>query len=87
MNDGTSPLSLAARLANEGMVEDLIGADTDVNAADDSGKTALHWAAAVNNVDAVQILLTHGANRDAQNNKVRCLTGKGKCYFFKSVLN
>ena len=69
MNDGTSPLILAARLANEGMVEDLIGADTDVNAADDSGKTALHWAAAVNNVDAVQILLTHGANRDAQNNK------------------
>ena len=73
MNDGTSPLILVARLANEGMVGDLIGADTDVNAADDSGKTALHWAAAVNNVDAMQILLTHGANRDAQNNNVRLI--------------
>lgn len=70
MNDGTTPLILAARLAIEGMVEDLINADADINAADNSGKTALHWAAAVNNVDAVNILLTHGANRDAQDEKV-----------------
>lgn len=33
------------------------------------GKTALHWAAAVNNVEAVQVLLAHGANRDAQDVK------------------
>lgn len=70
MHDGTTPLILAARLAIEGMVEDLINADADINAADNSGKTALHWAAAVNNVDAVNILLLHGANRDAQDDKV-----------------
>ena len=70
MNDGTTPLILAARLAIEGMVDDLITADADINAADDLGKTALHWAASVNNVEAVQILLVHGANRDAQNNRV-----------------
>ncbi|CAG2062648.1 unnamed protein product, partial [Timema podura] len=69
MHDGTTPLILAARLAIEGMVEDLINADADINSADNSGKTALHWAAAVNNVDAVNILLAHGANRDAQNDK------------------
>jgi len=69
-HDGTTPLILAARLAIEGMVEDLITADADINAADNSGKTALHWAAAVNNVDAVSILLAHGANRDAQDDKV-----------------
>ena len=69
MHDGTTPLILAARLATEGMVEDLINADADINAADNSGKTALHWAAAVNNVDAVNILLVHGANRDAQDDK------------------
>ncbi|KAG6439622.1 hypothetical protein O3G_MSEX000928, partial [Manduca sexta] len=51
------------------MVEDLINADADINAADNSGKTALHWAAAVNNVDAVNVLLAHGANRDAQDDK------------------
>ncbi|KOB78371.1 Notch [Operophtera brumata] len=70
MHDGTTPLILAARLAIEGMVEDLINADADINAADNSGKTALHWAAAVNNVDAVNVLLVHGANRDAQDDKI-----------------
>jgi len=67
--DGTTPLILAARLAIEGVVEQLIEAEVDVNSADDQGKTALHWAAAVNNVEAVNILLAHGANRDAQDNK------------------
>jgi Notch-like protein len=66
-NDGTTPLMLAARLAIEGMVEALIEANADVNAADEKGKTALHWAAAVNNVEAVNVLLKNNANRDAQN--------------------
>ena len=34
------------------------------------GKTALHWAAAVNNAEATLVLLQHGANRDAQDQKV-----------------
>ena len=70
MHDGTTPLILSARLAIEGMVENLINAQADINAADNNGKTSLHWAAAVNNVEAVQILLNHGANRDAQNERV-----------------
>lgn len=69
MNDGTTPLILAARLAIEGMVEALITAEADINAADNSGKTALHWAAAVNNAEGVNILLMHHANRDAQDDK------------------
>ena len=36
-----------------------------------AGKTALHWAAAVNNGEATLVLLQHGANRDAQDQKVR----------------
>ncbi|CAB4069338.1 NOTCH1 [Lepeophtheirus salmonis] len=67
--DGTTPLILAARLAIEGMVEDLINAEADINASDDNGKTALHWASAVNNVEAVNVLLANGANRDAQDAK------------------
>lgn len=35
-----------------------------------SGKSALHWAAAVNNVAAAIMLLKSGANKDMQNNKV-----------------
>uniref|UniRef100_A0A8D2LRZ6 Neurogenic locus notch homolog protein 1 n=1 Tax=Varanus komodoensis TaxID=61221 RepID=A0A8D2LRZ6_VARKO len=69
MHDGTTPLILAARLAVEGMLEDLISCHADVNAVDDLGKSALHWAAAVNNVDAAVALLKNGANKDMQNNK------------------
>uniref|UniRef100_A0A671QBF0 Neurogenic locus notch homolog protein 1 n=1 Tax=Sinocyclocheilus anshuiensis TaxID=1608454 RepID=A0A671QBF0_9TELE len=69
MHDGTTPLILATRLAVEGMVEDLINCHADPNAIDDSGKSALHWAAAVNNVDAAIVLLKNGANKDLQNNK------------------
>lgn len=67
MNDGTTPLILAARYQMEGMLEHLITAQCDVNAGDNRGKTALHWAAAVDSADGVQLLLTHGANRDSQN--------------------
>jgi Notch-like protein len=70
MHDGTTPLVLAARLAIEGMVDNLITAQADLNSADNSGKTALHWAAAVNNVDALHTLLKNGANRDAQDERV-----------------
>ena len=67
--DGTTPLILAARLAIEGMVEELIQEQADINASDEAGKSALHWASSVNNVDAVNILLANGANRDAQDAK------------------
>lgn len=36
-----------------------------------AGKSALHWAAAVNNVEATLLLLKNGANRDMQDNKVQ----------------
>lgn len=38
-----------------------------------AGKSALHWAAAVNNVEAAIVLLKNGANKDMQNNKVKKL--------------
>lgn len=40
MNDGTTPLILAARLAVEGMVAELINCQADVNAVDDHGRSA-----------------------------------------------
>lgn len=73
-HDGSTPMILAARLAIEGMVEDLINAEADINAMDDYGKTALHWASAVNNSEATLVLLQHGANRDAQDQKVNILS-------------
>lgn len=41
-----------------------------------TGKSALHWAAAVNNVDAAVVLLKNGANKDMQNNKVSARPGR-----------
>lgn len=41
MHDGTTPLILAARLAVEGMLEDLINSHADVNAVDDLGRPKL----------------------------------------------
>lgn len=69
MADGSTALILAARLAVEGMVEDLIASHADVNAVDELGKSALHWAAAVNNVEATLALLKNGANKDMQDSK------------------
>lgn len=45
------------------------------------GKSALHWAAAVNNVEATLVLLKNGANRDMQDNKVGC------CVFISAISN
>lgn len=41
MQDGTTPLILAARLAVDGMVEELINCHADANAADDSGNSLI----------------------------------------------
>ena len=48
---------LAARLAIESMVEELIQSEADINACYENGKSALYWAANVNNVDAINTLL------------------------------
>lgn len=42
MHDGTTPLILAARLAVDGMVEELINCHADANATDDSGSSRFY---------------------------------------------
>ncbi|XP_029440386.1 neurogenic locus notch homolog protein 1-like [Rhinatrema bivittatum] len=69
MQDGSTPLILATRLAVENMVEELISCGADVNATDGRGKSALHWAAAVNNLRASHALLRNGANKDLQDGR------------------
>ncbi|XP_065317568.1 neurogenic locus notch homolog protein 1-like isoform X2 [Gordionus sp. m RMFG-2023] len=69
--DGTTPLILAARVcSNDSRIPStLIDCNADLNATDDLGRTALHWAAAVNNYKTVSLLLKKGANPDAQDLK------------------
>lgn len=66
-NDGTTPLILATRFNSYSMVEELIQNECEVTKSDANGKTALHWAAATNSVDALRRLLdVRETNKDAQ---------------------
>lgn len=66
-HDGTTPLILAAKVGNYSMLEELILNECEVAKSDANGKTALHWAAAVNNVDIIRRLLAvRETNKDAQ---------------------
>ncbi|KAK6529539.1 Glycerophosphocholine phosphodiesterase [Arthrobotrys megalospora] len=61
------PLSHAVTwLGNEDIVEMLLAAQADPNAANEHGLTALHFAVSVGNIKAVKLLVEAGANLDAQ---------------------
>jgi len=51
------------------------------------GKTALHWAASVNNVDGIRLLVQSNANKDIQDQKVCYKFGTLNCFnlFYHSV--
>ncbi|XP_062978534.1 neurogenic locus notch homolog protein 4 [Elgaria multicarinata webbii] len=70
-HDGSTPLILATRLGVENMVEELVANHADIRAVDKRGKSALHWAAAVNNVRATLVLLRNGADKDSQDNRAQ----------------
>lgn len=66
-NDGTTPLIWAVRLNIPSMIEELIHNECEVTRSDEKQKTALHWAAATDNVDAIRCLLSvKETNKDAQ---------------------
>ena len=63
---GVTPLWLACSKANAAMVEKLLKAGADPNLALLSGETALMAAAEKGSLDAVKLLLDHGANVNAK---------------------
>jgi hypothetical protein len=64
---GWTPLHNAAALPNaearKGLVGMLLGHSADPNAADNSGYTCVHWAAACGHVDVLSLLLDAGADQ------------------------
>ena len=67
LSDGRTLLMLAARTGNVAAVGLLVGAGSDVNAAETrTGTTALMWAALENRAEAVRALAAAGANVNAR---------------------
>lgn len=58
---GRTPLHYAAESSRAaGIIDTLVGKGCNVHAVDDTGRTALHWAARWNNFNAVKKLITIG---------------------------
>ena len=70
---GITPLMAAVKMVNIFMVKQLLKRDSEVvSSVDDDGRTAVHWAAMVDNIEALRVLIKCGAEtiKDAQDNKV-----------------
>ena len=69
---GITPLMAAVKVVNQYMLKLLIKKSADIAATDNDGRTALHWAAMVDNLEALKLLIRHGPEtiKDAQDNKV-----------------
>ena len=61
-----TPLLMASKNGNVGMIDALVKAGADPNGATTNGTTALMLAAASGKADAVNVLLDHGADVDAR---------------------
>ena len=62
---GFTPLIESAITRQLKIAERLIGYKVDVNKADVTGRTPMHWAVDNNDVDMARLLLTHGADPNA----------------------
>ena len=72
---GVTPLMSAVKMVNGFMVKQLLKKDSEIiSSTDDEGRTAVHWAAMVDNIEALRMLVKCGSEtiKDAQDNKV-CL--------------
>jgi ankyrin repeat protein len=82
MSDGVlsdvDELCLAAQRGDRDTVEELLRRGIDPNAFDESGDTALAYAAAAEQFDVVKLLLAHGADVNAQDESKAGDTALGK---------
>eukprot|EP00439_Symbiodinium_sp_Y106_P023935 s1807_g2.t3 len=75
---GTSGLQMCSFLGRNEALRQLIAHRADVTAVNGSGATALHWAAAGDNVEGIQILRTAGAGEGASDS-LGCLAFEAAC--------
>ena len=64
----------AVKMVNGFMVKQLLKKDSElISTTDNEGRTAVHWAAMVDNVEALRMLVSRGPDtiKDAQDHKVQ----------------
>ncbi len=66
-DSGFIPIIEAAKRGNDGMIEDCVSEGEDPKKLDAQGNSALHWAAAGNHVDAVNLLIKLGLDVNQRN--------------------
>ena len=64
----------------------LIGADSDINAQEDSGKTALHLAINNDNTQIVQMLIAAGGDKSIEDNYGETASDFAKSEKMKNIL-
>ncbi len=63
-SNGYTPLMMVTKKSE--LVEYLLRSGADVNAQDNQGRTALHWAVLEKNLEVIKLLLDYGADRELQ---------------------
>ena len=78
----------AVKIVNQFMVKQLLKKNVDIAATDNDGRTAVHWAAMVDNLEALKLLIRHGPDtiKDAQDNKVCVCVHVSMSYFYFHLL-
>lgn len=72
--NGETPLHIAARLNHADIVLLFLQNGAEVNARDNQGFTALHYAASAGSMKAARVLLEHQADVNAQGGRLNLLT-------------
>lgn len=68
-NASVKDLLLCIQKKDAAKLEELLAAGEDVNAKNEQGNTALHYAVGLDNADLASVLLAHGADINATNSK------------------
>jgi ankyrin repeat protein len=66
---------VASQIGDVATVRRLVASGENVNQRDESGRTALHWAANMGHAEAVEVLVQLGADKEARlmMERARCI--------------
>lgn len=69
IENGATPFLLAVQHNNPTLIHWIVSKDVDVNARDDSGRTAMMWAFLIGDLNILTLLIEKGMDLNAHDNK------------------